>query len=191
VHELVALGTDSDAGRNLAADLGGVAYVADASERRDLPFRSLVRVATDDIARLAPAADLGTYLIYARQVASHPRDRPAGEPTPGVVAAFGLFRHPRLTHAEADAHWRDVHAPLALRHHPGMWDYVQCSVVHTFAGPSYDGFALCGFASDADLRDRFFDGPEGRAVILDDIGKFADTKASPRRVLATEWDFRR
>ncbi len=35
-----------------------------------------------------------------------------------------------------------------------------------------------------DLRDRFFDGPEGRAAILADIAVFADTAASPRRLLA-------
>jgi hypothetical protein len=68
-----------------------------------------------------------------------------------------------------------------------MWDYTQCSVVATLSGTPYDGFALCGFASEEDLRERFFDGPEGQAAIRADVATFADMERSPRRVLMTEW----
>ena len=97
-----------------------------------------------------------------------------------------MVHHPDLSHRMADAHWRDRHAPLALEHHPAMSYYTQLSVVHRIHGPEWDGFALCAFASIEDLRQRFFGSPEGRVAIRDDVAKFADTSASPRRLIATE-----
>ena len=64
---------------------------------------------------------------------------PDGEPTPGVTAAYGMLRKPDLTHEQADAHWRDTHAPLALRHHPGMWHYHQVSIDEVLDGLSSTG----------------------------------------------------
>lgn len=186
--ELVVLGTDPDAALEVAGATGATAYTSDEA-RDDLPYRSLVRAVVSDADRLAPAADVGSYLVFAREVRARPVSPPHGEPVPGVVATFALVRHPDLSHLDCDRHWRDVHAPLALRHHVGMWAYTQCSVVRTLDGPSYDGFALCGFASERDLRERFFDGPEGRQAIGDDVASFADTSASPRRVLTTERSF--
>ena len=96
------------------------------------------------------------------------------------------FHHPELTHLEADRHWRDRHAPLALRHHVAMTRYTQLSVVHRIHGPTWDGFALCGFDTLRDLRERFFSGSEGRVAIRRDIATFADTERSPRRLIAIE-----
>ena len=100
-----------------------------------------------------------------------------------------MVRRPDLTHEQADAHWRDVHAPLALRHHPGMWHYLQVSVDEVVAGPAYDGIALCGFPSEQERRERFFGGPEDRDIISADVAKFADVVRSPRRVRMAEWRF--
>ena len=36
-----------------------------------------------------------------------------------------------------------------------MSHYRQLSVVHRLHGPAWDGFALCGFDSIEDLRERF------------------------------------
>lgn len=188
--EFLALGSDPAAAKAVAQELGGVAYLSSAGLGDGRPFASIVRVATTEVAALAPAADLGRYLVYSRAMRSHPGNWRGPHPTPGVVAAFGMKRRPDLSHAQSDAHWRDVHAPLALRIHIGMWDYTQCSVVERFSGEDYDGIALCSFGSDADLRERFFDGPEGQQAIMEDIAKFADTKASPRRVLCQQWTFR-
>jgi uncharacterized protein (TIGR02118 family) len=191
MQELIAVGSDPRAGKEVAAELGGKAYVVDDDRGRGRLFESLVRAQTDDLDRMRSVADIGLYVAFSRQMKAHPIDWPAEAATPGVTAAFAMVRRPDLSHVEADTHWRDVHAPLALRHHPGMWDYCQCSVVHTIEGSPYDGFALCSFASEQDLRERFFDGPEGQEVIRNDVAKFSDTVASPRRVLATEWLFDR
>jgi uncharacterized protein (TIGR02118 family) len=115
------------------------------------------------------------------------RTWPPGTPTPGVTAAFVMLRRPDLTHEQADTHWRDVHAPLALRHHPGMWHYHQISITETLAGPPYDGIALCAFASDQEMSERFFGGFEDQAIIAADVARFADTANSPRRVRMVEW----
>ena len=104
-----------------------------------------------------------------------------------MTAAFAMVRRPDLTHEEADAHWRDVHAPLALRHHPGMWHYHQVSITEVLAGPAYDGIALCAFASEQEMSERFFGGPEDQAVIGADVARFADMANSPRRVRMVEW----
>jgi uncharacterized protein (TIGR02118 family) len=103
-----------------------------------------------------------------------------------VIALYPMVRSPSLSHAEADRYWRDRHAPLALRHHVGMSHYTQLSIVHRLSGPEWDGFALCGFDSLEDLRERFFDGPEGRVAIREDVARFADGSRSPRRLIAVE-----
>lgn len=192
--ELVVLGNDIDAALAVAADVGGTALVADRDDDRDLPFRTVVRASVDDRSRLAPAAELATLVCFPRVMCQ--RDRPArrGAPSPGVTGVFGLVAHPDLTHQQADRHWRDVHAPLALHHHAAMWDYTQLSVVatleqHAPALPPLDGLALCAFRSLEDLRTRFFNDDASRAAIIADINAFTDTSRSPQRVLATEHTF--
>ncbi len=189
--ELIALGRDAAVGREIAETLGGVAYCAESERAEKAPFRSLIRVATDDLEALAPAADVGLYLSYGRVMRRESVARRPGEPTRGIVAVFGLHRNPALSHREADAHWRDVHKPLALRHHPGMCDYHQASILQVLHGEAFDGFAFCKFASEDDLRTRFFDNDEGRSIILADVAKFADPNQSPRAVHMTHWEYDR
>ena len=186
--QFVVTGNDPDAAIAVATATGGTAYV-DQRPAGDSVFRTLVRATTDNPELLGPAAGVGRYVIVARTMRARPHHLCAGAPRPGVVALFPMVRRPDLAHRDSDAHWRDTHAPLALRHHIGMAHYLQLSVVHTLAGFPYDGFALCGFGSDADLKERFFDGPEGREAITADVAKFADTQNSPRRLLTTEWQF--
>ena len=69
-----------------------------------------------------------------------------------------------------------------------MWHYHQISITTVLAGPAYDGIALCAFASEQEMAERFFGGPEDRAIIVADVATFADA-ASPRRVRMTEWRF--
>ena len=109
-----------------------------------------------------------------------------GARLPGVIGLFPMVRHPDRSHRDADRHWRDVHAPLALEHHAAMSHYTQLSVVHRLHGPEWDGFALCGFDSMEDLKERFFATPEGRIAIRDDVARFADTRSSPRRLIVVE-----
>jgi uncharacterized protein (TIGR02118 family) len=179
--EYVVLGNDPDSASAVASEVGGVAYVDDRADARSLPFRTLVRAVTDRPALLDPAASLGRYLVCVRPK----KVRPEGaDPASGVVQINAMVTNPGLTPDEADAHWRDVHAPLALKHHVGMSQYTQLSVVQVLDGPVYRGFALCEFDSMDDLRERFFDGPEGERVILADVATFADRDRSPRRLLA-------
>jgi len=178
--ELAAASTDIDAARSLAEAMGGTVYVDDREKGGHLPFRALVTVATDDLDALAQVGDAGKYLIYRRL-------KKAG--TPNVIALFPMVHKPSLSHKEADAHWRDVHGPLALEHHKFMTHYTQLSVVQTLSGPELDGFALVGFDSVDDLRNRFYSGPGSEEVIAADVSKFADTRHSPARLIATETRF--
>jgi uncharacterized protein (TIGR02118 family) len=181
-----ALGSNGPAALEVARAAGGLALIA-VDGQQSPTFESLV-VAADRTA-LEPIADVGLYEVTVRPMRHQRRFWPEGTVTPGVTGVFAMHRRPDLTHAEADEHWRDIHAPLALRHHPGMWHYHQVSVDRVLAGPAYDGLALCAFASEQDLRERFFGTPEDRAVILADIATFADTASSPRRVRMLEWRF--
>lgn len=181
-----ALGRDGTAGIDVARATGGSALVANP-QRVAPTFASLV--IAEDRDALAPVADIGLYRVEVRRMRHQRRFWPEGQPTPGVTAAYGLLRKPDLTHEVADAHWRDTHAPLALRHHPGMWHYHQVSIDEVLDGLYLDGIALCAFASEQELAERFFGGPEDEQVIWADVAKFSDTAASPRRVRMTEWRF--
>ena len=88
-----------------------------------------------------------------------------------------------------DSHWRDVHGPLALEHHKYMSHYTQLSVVGNLTGLVLDGFALCGFESLDDLRNRFYSGPESPEIIAADVRRFADLKNSPARLIAKEFRY--
>ena len=175
--EVAAASTDIEGSRALARSLDGTLYVDAREDHRQLPFRALITVTTDDLAPVAALADVGLYVICRRLIK-------AGTPT--VIGLFPLVHHPDLTHAQADAHWRDRHAPLALEHHAFMTHYTQLSVVHHIAGRELDGFALCGFASLDDLRNKFYTRDASRAVIADDVQRFADTRRSPRRLIVEE-----
>jgi uncharacterized protein (TIGR02118 family) len=195
--ELVVVGNDLAIARDVARILAGTAYLDQREDVEGLPFTTLVAAATDDAQRLLQAAGVGAYVVCRRTVkprrsAPSPAPPPLpGTPLPGVIALYPMVRHPGLSHREADRHWRDAHAPLALKHHVGMSHYTQLSVVHRLHGPEWDGFALCGFDSMEDLRERFFDGPAGRVAIRDDVARFADTSNSPRRLIVVEEPYQR
>jgi len=180
VLQLAAATTDLDAARELVGRIGGTLYADERAEWQHLPFRGLITVVTDAPDVLDAIGDVGMYLVYRRL-------KKAGE-----AAALGLFPMvgaPGLSHQEADAHWRDAHGPLALTHHGFMTHYTQLSVVKNLSGLPLDGFALCGFASEEDLRDRFYSTEDGPAVIAADVASFSDLKRSPRRLIVTEERF--
>ena len=181
-----ALGSQGSGAVEVARSLGGTAYVAE-DDQHEPAFGALVL--GPDRAALEEVADIGLYSVQVRPMRHQRRFWPDGEATPGVTAAFGMLRRPDLAHEQSDAHWRDVHAPLALRHHPGMWHYHQVSIDDVLSGRPYDGIALCAFASHQEMKERFFGGPEDQEVIRADVAKFADMAASPRRVRMTEWRF--
>jgi uncharacterized protein (TIGR02118 family) len=181
-----ALGGRGPAAIEVARSVGGVAFVA-VDSQREQAFTSLV--IGDDRDAVASVADIGLYEVTVRRMRHQRRFWPPDTVSPGVTAAYGMRRRPDLTHEQADAHWRDVHAPLALRHHPGMWHYHQVSVDAVLDGAPYDGVALCAFASEQELSERFFGDADDRAVITADVATFADATTSPRRVRMLEWRF--
>ena len=186
--ELVALGEEGDDARAVATSLGGVAYVDERPHAESLPFRTLVRAVTDDIEALASSATVGLYVVCARTKKSRSSDA-SGRPEPrtGPVTINAMIHHPDQSHRQSDAYWRDGHGPLALRIHVGMADYTQLSVLSTIAGTPYDGFAILGFDSEDDLKNRFYATPGDKHVIYDDVAKFSDLKRSPRRLVAMQY----
>jgi hypothetical protein len=102
-----------------------------------------------------------------------------------VVGVFPMIAKPGITPDAADRHWHQIHGPLALEHHAAMTSYRQLAVVETIAGTRLQGIALCGFAQLEDLRQRFFSFADSRRVIAEDIVRFADTRRSPRRLVAS------
>ena len=176
--ELAVTTSDASRARAAASELGGSLYVDERDEGSRLPFRAMVTTVTDDVEPLAALADVGLYVVCRRPIIPSECS---------VIGLFPLVRRPDLSHRQADAHWRDVHAPLALQHHRHMTHYTQLAVVQRISGPEIDGFALCGFNSLDDLRNRFFSEHDSREVITADIARFADTARSPRRLIATEF----
>jgi uncharacterized protein (TIGR02118 family) len=111
---------------------------------------------------------------------------------PAAQALYALVvRHPDLDATAFDRHWRDVHAPLALRHHIGMSEYEQHVVRETLVpgARAIDGIALLGFPSPAALATGMFDSTEGRRIVgadtarFLDVGRMAVTQATPHYLL--------
>jgi hypothetical protein len=173
--ELAICSNDLARARRVAGALGGTLYWDSREAHSHLPFRALVTCVTDALPELHSAADVGLYLVCRRVI------KPG---TPRAVGVFPMVRHPALTHEQADEHWREQHAPLTFEHHADMTHYSQLSVLHCFRGPGFDGIALCGFDSEAALRENFYTHPYSADVIAADVSKFADTKRSPRRLVA-------
>jgi uncharacterized protein (TIGR02118 family) len=91
----------------------------------------------------------------------------------GALVMWVFFgRRRSLSHDEFNAHWRDVHAPLALRHHVGVCRYVQHEVLGG-TDDRVDGIAELHFATADDLAERFYDSDDGRRAIAADVASFA------------------
>jgi hypothetical protein len=187
-----------------AKNMGGTVFEetrTDPSVMEKLPCQILLKTVTDNFESLKGLADVGLYLVCERNIKArsnrhkiHPHTRHENNDTSqileGVIGLFPMVSHPALGHVKSDAHWRDVHAPLALKSHSAMSHYRQLSVVHCFNGPAWDGIALCGFDTLPDLRERFFDSDEAKRAIGKDIAHMADTKKSPRRLLVSETTYK-
>jgi uncharacterized protein (TIGR02118 family) len=102
------------------------------------------------------------------------RTWPDGEDAPGLKMVSFMRRADGLTRQQFTRHWTERHAPLALRHHVGLWNYRQNVVRRAFTpgGGQIDGIAELHFRSRASFDDEFFDDDEGRAIILADVKRF-------------------
>ena len=177
--ELVGLSTDPTAAIEAATAVGGLVEVNHPDESPKRPYSALIRASTDNVEALAAVSDFGLYTCFARTIKPEPETLPLER----AVAAFPMIAHPDLTHRQADDHWRDVHAPLALASHSAMCDYHQLSVVANIAGQPLDGIALCAFPTREDLSKRFFNDEAAKVAVGKDVATFADLRASIRRVV--------
>ena len=100
-----------------------------------------------------------------------------GERSPGIKGIYPVTRRAGMTTDAFARHWRDVHGPLALRHHVGMSSYVQ-NVVQaplTPGAPACDGISELHFPTARDMRERFIDSAQGARRIADDVASFVGT----------------
>jgi uncharacterized protein (TIGR02118 family) len=107
-----------------------------------------------------------------------PRESPPvdAQRSPGLVFVATAVRAPQLSHAEFDTHWRERHAPLALRHHAGLCGYEQLAIETSLTANAapIDGVALLHFPSHEAFAERFYDSGAGRAALLADTQMFLD-----------------
>ena len=110
-------------------------------------------------------------------------------PAAGVTRLSFVRRRPGITREQFADHWANVHSPLARRHHPALWRYVQNVVVAPMAAgaPEVDGIAELGFRSMEDMSARMYDSPEGAAIIRADVRRFIDAGAGWRVLTRPSW----
>jgi len=134
-----------------------------------LAVMASVSLQTQDLIQSAPAYQVSEHLER-----DYDRDWPAGERSPGIKSFYLAKRRDDFSHEAFAHHWGANHAPLALRHHVGMWRYVRNVVTGpmTPGAPDWDGMAALHFRTSADFRERFYDSDEGRRIIAADIASF-------------------
>jgi uncharacterized protein (TIGR02118 family) len=146
-------------------------------------FDAVVELELDDPSSCVPAlvgadhesvGQSHAYVVEEHVERPYDRDWPAGERSPGVKSIFFAARREGMTHDEFARYWGEQHAPLALKHHVGMWRYARNVVKSALSAeaPDWDGLAVLHFRTPRDLRERFYDSDEGRAVIAADVAKF-------------------
>jgi uncharacterized protein (TIGR02118 family) len=104
------------------------------------------------------------------------RTWPDGEAAPGVRMVSFVRRAEALTPQQFARHWTEQHAPLARKHHVGLWDYTQNVVRRSYTpgGGQVDGIAELHFRTREDFEERFYDSDAGRAAIRDDVQRFIE-----------------
>lgn len=135
--------------------------------------------------RVRSLPDVAIHRTTSRRLRRHRMTWDPGRPTPGVGIIFDIRRNAALDRPAFDAHWRDVHGPLALAHHIGMWDYEQVTVVGGDTA-GLDGFAIVQFPTVEDASERFFDTRDGAAIVSADAAAFTDA-ATLTRTSTTEY----
>jgi uncharacterized protein (TIGR02118 family) len=141
------------------------------------------RIVEADVARFLGAADAYATTEYLHR---ETRARQAtGRPTPGVKIFCPIARLASMSRAVFADHWLGRHAPLALRHHPGLLRYAASIVDRRLSpeGEELDGFAELTFET-ASFRTGLFDSPQGERIIRDDIARFIGRTG---RYLVTEY----
>lgn len=162
----------------------GLMFEASAEKTEHLPFATLVLGTSAVLMDLKQRTDVGLYLVNERAVLNQPLSVLNQDMLPASVGIFPMVANAEIGAEAADRHWREQHAPIALEVHTAMTHYYQLAVMHRFSGADWNGLALCCFANEDDLRNKFYNSSEGKRRVAEDVAKFADTKNSPRRVVA-------
>lgn len=176
--------SNPDVAKRFALTTDGVLFKSTSQVTQHLPFAALFVGTTDDLQASLDAGDVGTYLVCERTIKNRPLSLLDDGALPAAAGLFAMVANSALGPREADVHWRDRHAPLALEVHTTMTHYYQLAVLHRFSGPDWNGIAICCCASEEDLRHRFYSSKDGERRIAEDVSYFADTRRSPRRVIA-------
>jgi hypothetical protein len=153
--------------------------------------------AVGDVDALAEAvnshADIAVHQVTSRRVKRRRRTWDLGMPTPGLTRLYVIHAKPGLSSDDFNRHWEREHAPRALRHHLGMSDYTQISVISTTRGEGIDGITVTQWPQPEDLTDRFTESAAGDNVIRHDAAQFVDLgrlsrhEMEERLLLETPW----
>jgi uncharacterized protein (TIGR02118 family) len=128
----------------------------------------------------ALARRVEAWRVDTRRPREWERTWPDGEAAPGVKLVVLLHRAEHLSRQQFVRHWTEVHTPLELEHHAGLWRYTQSVVrrAYTPGGGQVDGISELYFRTRADFDERLFDSDAGRDALFADAAKFiggADT----------------
>ena len=181
--KIAAVFTDKAEAEKMANLSQSLMFEASAETTEHLPFSALVLGTSATLMDLKQRTDVGLYLVNERAVLNQPLSVLNQDMLPASVGIFPMVANAKIGAEASDRHWREQHAPIALEVHTAMTHYYQLAVMHRFSGADWNGLALCCFANEDDLRNKFYNSSEGKRRVADDIAKFADTKNSPRRVV--------
>ena len=73
----------------------------------------------------APPVEVNVWRVDRKVPKAWDRTWPDGEYAPGVKMVSLMQRADGMTHEQFVRHWTENHAPLALTHHVGLWNYTQ------------------------------------------------------------------
>jgi uncharacterized protein (TIGR02118 family) len=137
------------------------------------------------------ARRIEAWRVDVRRPLQWERTWPDGEPAPGIKMVSLVRRAVGLTPQQFARHWTERHAPLALRHHAGLWNYTQNIVrrAYTPGGGQIDGIAELHFRTRQDFEERFYDSDEGKAIIREDVKRFIGARGA-EAALMTELPLR-
>jgi uncharacterized protein (TIGR02118 family) len=159
-------------------DVFAIVDLVRAHDLDDLPARDLLH---------RGARRVEVWRITTREPKLWERTWADGEAAPGLKMVSFMQRAEGLTHEQFARHWTERHAPLALEHHPGLWNYRQHVVRRAFTpgGDAVDGIAELHFRSRDDFETKFFGGEASKRAIFDDVARFMGPP-SPETALMTE-----
>ncbi|HEY9036329.1 MAG TPA: EthD domain-containing protein [Pseudomonadales bacterium] len=105
-----------------------------------------------------------------------PQTTQPGKPAQGFKMIVRASRKAGVSKADFEKHYREVHAPLARKHHPAMIGYVQNFVRMPLMteSPDIDVITEMHFHDRADFKKHFYLNEKSAAITSADIALFMD-----------------